>query len=153
MPLSPDPSGKFALKKKTALKSGATCTSLTHRNPSLRSGVSSPALQSGFSTKVRNISYLGFAFLLPEGTREVVQKIPEGKEDYHRQFRGRVSKIVFRNIHVIDGTLPFSVFHGFDAEHNIDGVLIENLTYQGRRLTDLNSAKIRLHHTENLVIK
>jgi hypothetical protein len=87
------------------------------------------------------------------GAWDGVQKIPQGKEAYHRQYRGRISQIEFKNIHIVDGHLPFSVFYGFDQEHNIDGVLIENLTYHGRKLTDIESAKLRLVHTKNLVIK
>jgi hypothetical protein len=87
------------------------------------------------------------------GAWDGVQKIPQGKEDYHRQFRGRISHIVFRNIHIVDGQLPFSIFHGFDQERNIDGVVIENLTFHGRKLTDAESAKLRLVNTKNLVIR
>jgi hypothetical protein len=87
------------------------------------------------------------------GAWDGVQKIPVGKEDYHRQFRGKISNIVFKDIQVVDGQLPFSVFHGFDQEQNIDGVVIENLTWQGRRITDIKSAKLRLTHTKNLQIK
>jgi hypothetical protein len=87
------------------------------------------------------------------GAWDGVQKIPVGKEDYHKQFRGKISHIVFKDIQVVDGQLPFSVFHGFDQERNIDGVVIENLTWQGRRITNIESAKLRLTHTKNLQIK
>lgn len=87
------------------------------------------------------------------GAWDGVQKIPEGKEEYHSQFRGKISNVIFKDIQVVGGLLPFSVFHGFDSQRNVSGVLIENLTYMGRKLTDLESAKVRQQNTENLIIK
>jgi hypothetical protein len=87
------------------------------------------------------------------GAWDGVQKIPEGKEAYHSQFRGTVSNILFKDIQVIGGLMPFSVFHGFDATKNVSGIQIENLTYMGKKLVDTESAKIRQQNTSNLVIK
>lgn len=87
------------------------------------------------------------------GAWDGVQKIPEGKEEHHAQFRGKISNITFRNIFVTGGALPFSVFHGFSPEKNISGVLIENLQYNSRRLKTLEAAKVRAVNTEKLVIR
>ena len=87
------------------------------------------------------------------GAWDGVQKIPEGKEAYHSQFRGEISNIVFKDIKVVGGLLPFSVFHGFSMEKNVSGIKIENLTYMGKRLTNTESAKIRQQNTKNLIIK
>ena len=87
------------------------------------------------------------------GAWDGVQKIPEGKEAYHSQFRGTVSNILFKDIQVVGGLMPFSVFHGFDATKNVSGIQIENLTYMGKKLTDTESAKIRQQNTKNLIIK
>jgi len=87
------------------------------------------------------------------GAWDGVQKPPAGKEAYHSQFRGKVSNIVFKDIQVVGGLLPFSVFHGFDKEKNVSGVSIENLTYMGKKLTTPESAKIRQQNTEKLTIK
>ena len=87
------------------------------------------------------------------GAWDGVQKTPAGKESYHSQFRGKVSNIMFKNIQVVGGLLPFSVFHGFDKEKNVSGVTIENLTYMGKELTDTESAKIRQQNNVNLTIK
>lgn len=86
------------------------------------------------------------------GAWDGVQKIPAGKEEYHSGFRGSISEIIFKDIQVVGGPLPFSVFHGFDASKNISGVRIENLTYMGNRLTDIESAKIRQQNTFDLTI-
>jgi hypothetical protein len=87
------------------------------------------------------------------GAWDGVQKIPAGKEEYHSKFRGSISEIIFKDIQVVGGLLPFSVFHGFDSSKNISGVRIENLTYMGKRLTDVESAKIRLSNTVDFGIK
>jgi len=87
------------------------------------------------------------------GAWDGVQKTPAGKESYHSQFRGKVSNIMFKDIQVVGGLLPFSVFHGFDKEKNVSGVTIENLTYMGKKLTDTESAKIRQQNNVNLTIK
>lgn len=87
------------------------------------------------------------------GAWDGVQKIPEGTEEYHSQFRGKVSNILFKDIQVVGGLMPFSVFHGFDSKKNVSGIRIENLTYQGKRLTDTESAKIRQQNTTDLQIK
>jgi len=87
------------------------------------------------------------------GAWDGVQKPPAGKELYHSQFRGTVSNILFKDIQVVGGLMPFSVFHGFDKEKNISGVTIENLTYMGKKLTTIESAKIRQQNTEKLLIR
>lgn len=86
------------------------------------------------------------------GAWDGVQKIPEGKEDYHRNFRGKVSNVIFKDIYVT-GHLPFSVFHGFDAERNVSGISIINLRHNGKKITTPSEAKIRTTHTSGLVIR
>lgn len=87
------------------------------------------------------------------GAWDGVQKIPAGTEAYHSKFRGAISEIAFKDIQIVGGLLPFSVFHGFDQQKNVSGVRIENLTYMGKRLTDNESAKIRQQNTKDLIIK
>jgi hypothetical protein len=86
------------------------------------------------------------------GAWDGVRKVPLGEEKYYSGFRGTVSNILFKDIQVVDGRLPFSVFHGFDAEKNVSDIRIENLSYRGKRLRDLESAKIRQQNTTNLEI-
>ncbi len=87
------------------------------------------------------------------GAWDGVQKIPDGKEAFHSKFRGTVSNILFKDIQVVGGLMPFSVFHGFDATKNVSGIQIENLSYKGKKLTDTESAKIRQQNTNDLTIK
>lgn len=87
------------------------------------------------------------------GAWDGVQRIPEGTEAAHRAFRGTISNITFKNIQVTGGLLPFSVFHGFDAEKNVSNITIQNLTYMGKKLRDEKTAKIRKQNTVNLILK
>ncbi len=87
------------------------------------------------------------------GAWDGVQTPPAGTEAYHSKFRGKVSNIVFKDIQVVGGLMPFSVFHGFDNTKNVSGITIDNLTYMGKRLTDTESAKIRQQNTKGLTIK
>jgi hypothetical protein len=50
----------------------------------------------------------------------------EGKE------RGSLQKMVFKNINVIGKHFPTSTIHGYDADHRIDDVTIENLRINGK---------------------
>ena len=87
------------------------------------------------------------------GAWDGVQTPPAGTEAYHSKFRGKVSNIVFKDIQVVGGLMPFSVFHGFDNTKNVSGITIDNLTYMGKRLTDTESAKIRQQNTKGLILK
>jgi hypothetical protein len=87
------------------------------------------------------------------GAWDGVQKIPPEKEPKHKLFRGTISNVKFKNIHVLGGVLPFSVFHGYSADKNVSNIIIENLYYQGIKLTNEKAAKIRKYQTQNLTIK
>ncbi len=100
---------------------------------------------------IRDPEYITKYYL--HGAWDGVQKAPAGKEAYHSSFRGKVSNITFKNIHVTGGLLPFSVFHGFDAEKNVSNITIENLRYIGKKLKTTDDAKIRQQNTVNLKIK
>jgi hypothetical protein len=100
---------------------------------------------------IRDSSFIRTNYL--HGAWDGVQRIPAGREKYHRRFRGQISNIVFKDIQVIGGLLPFSVFHGFDDEKNVADVRIQNLTYMGKGLTSLESAKIRTQHCREISIQ
>ena len=87
------------------------------------------------------------------GAWDGVFRVPPGTESYHRQFRGTISNITFRNIQVTGGPMPFSVFYGFDRDKNVSKVKVENLTFMGQRLTNIEDAKIRLQNTVDFTIK
>lgn len=51
--------------------------------------------------------------------------------------RGQIQNITIRNVNVLEGREVESRIEGFDAEHVIDGVTIENLTILGKPITTL----------------
>lgn len=57
--------------------------------------------------------------------------------------RGFLEGIVFKNIQVkTSATKPESLFHGFDEVHRIQGVVIENLQFNGTRIQSVKEANI-----------
>ena len=78
---------------------------------------------------------------------------PPDKKDYHAQFRGKVRNITFKNISIVEGIFPYSVFYGFDNEHNINNVLIQNLRIHKRKIKSLLQAKSYLENVNGFVIK
>ncbi|MDQ0090750.1 hypothetical protein J2T12_004173 [Paenibacillus anaericanus] len=60
---------------------------------------------------------------------------------------GRIKDIVFRNIHVPAG-VP-SLFHGFDAEHRVENIVIEGLFAGGQPIEDIEQANFNMNEYVN----
>ena len=70
--------------------------------------------------------------------------------------KGSVDGVVFRNISVITDEgweMPPSSFTGYDDEHNIKNVVVENLTFNGKRLTTLEEAKFTIARKAEVILK
>ena len=76
-----------------------------------------------------------------------------GKEAFHSSHRGHVKNITLKNIQVLDGKLPYSVFNGFDKDHIVDGIHIDNMTVGGKRIKNKEDLKLYTKFTENVTIK
>jgi polygalacturonase len=87
------------------------------------------------------------------GAWDGVLLVPAAQRSYHAQFRGRISDVVLKNIHITDGLFPYSVFSGFDNEHAVSNVTIENLTVGGRTIRQLSEAKVYLENANNVIIR
>jgi len=57
-----------------------------------------------------------------------------------------------RNIQVLEGTYPFSIFIGYDDQHAIDGVTIENLQIYGKRIKCREELKLHTEFARNIHI-
>lgn len=68
---------------------------------------------------------------------------------------GTVRNVVFRNITIYANRMPPSAFDGVDAEHNVDGVLIENVRFAGQEpVKDAKSLNLRIgNFVENVTIQ
>lgn len=67
--------------------------------------------------------------------------------------RGHIRNITVKNLQVEAGSLPYSVLAGFDAEHGVENVAIEGLSYQGRAITDEAAAKLVTDYATGVVIQ
>jgi hypothetical protein len=76
---------------------------------------------------------------------------PENRE-YHSRYRGYIRDIIFKDINVVDGLFPFSLFCGFDEMHQVENVTIDNLVVHGRKITTPEDAKVHMEFTRNLQI-
>ena len=87
------------------------------------------------------------------GAWDGVLMVPADQKDHHAQYRGQISNILLKNIKVTDGIFPFSVFHGFDAQHSVKNVTIENLVVHGKKIKSLSAAKLYQENTQNILLR
>jgi hypothetical protein len=87
------------------------------------------------------------------GAWDGVLMVPAADRAAHAPFRGNISNIVLKNISVTDGLFPYSVFYGYDTQHNIKNVMIDNYVVHGKKITRLSDAKLYLEQAENISIK
>ncbi|MFZ2644515.1 MAG: glycosyl hydrolase family 28 protein [Verrucomicrobiia bacterium] len=66
----------------------------------------------------------------------VIRKTPYSKD----ATQGVVREIVFKDISLLSRLQPPSSFRGLDAEHNVEGVTIQNLRFNGRPIRDAAGA-------------
>jgi hypothetical protein len=64
--------------------------------------------------------------------------------------RGRIRNVHFRNIHIAGDKLPYSTIIGYDDEHPVENVTIENLTFQGKVIRTLEEGKFRIDHARGV---
>ena len=68
-----------------------------------------------------------------------------GKNPYSQDTaRGNVRDVVYSNVSVSGRRMPHSYFAGLDAGHTVEGVLINGLYFNGKRLADAASAHIAI---------
>jgi hypothetical protein len=73
-----------------------------------------------------------------------------GEKPLYARNRGQVRGVTVRNLRIVDGGLPFSVFQGFDAEHLVQDIRIEGLYLHGQRLTDPQVARFTQQWAERI---
>jgi hypothetical protein len=67
--------------------------------------------------------------------------------------RGHIRNITFKNIQVVDGPFPFSILSGFDAGHRVENVLIENLTFFGKKIHNAEEGKFSIQNAGGVQFK
>lgn len=87
------------------------------------------------------------------GAWDGVLSVTSENRAYHSQYRGYIRDVIFKDIYVTDGLLPFSIFCGFDEQHQVENITIDNLVVHGKKITTLEEAKVYQEFTKNLQIK
>jgi hypothetical protein len=69
----------------------------------------------------------------------------------HDKERGHIRNVLFKDISVIGKCFPRSYFVGYDSEHQVKDVRIENLRINGKRITSIDEGRIKIgDHVENV---
>ena len=71
----------------------------------------------------------------------------------HAAYRGRISNVTLRNIEIVDGLFPYSIFYGYDGAHAVENIFIQNLRVHGKKITTMAGAKFYTEQTKNITIK
>ena len=87
------------------------------------------------------------------GAWDGVMMVPADKKEYHAAYRGKITNVIFRNISIVDGLFPYSVFYGFDKNKNVSNITIENLRVHGKKITSLKDAKLYMENTNNVMMR
>ena len=87
------------------------------------------------------------------GAWDGVMMVPADKKVYHATYRGKINNVIFRNISIVDGLFPYSVFYGFDKNKSVSNITIENLRVHGKKITALKDARIYLENTTDIKIR
>jgi len=87
------------------------------------------------------------------GIWDNVLSVTEKEKETHSKFRGYINGVTLKNVSIVDGPVPFSVFYGSDKTHLVENVTIEGLTFYGKNIKDTPGAKLYLENTKNIIIR
>lgn len=87
------------------------------------------------------------------GIWDNVLNVTKKEQETHSKFRGHINGVILKNVSIVDGPVPFSVFSGSDKIHLVENVTIEGLTFYGKKITDISGAKLYLENTKNIIIR
>ncbi|MEX0887680.1 MAG: glycosyl hydrolase family 28 protein [Phycisphaeraceae bacterium] len=130
----------------------------------IRTSYAAMDIQHGDNAAVRNITFEDIDIEIDDvNDRPTIQKSPDDRFVPDPDFcprlmviviaptgwtkdteRGTVADVTFRDIRVTGTPRPASTFDGFDDAHNVTGVRIENLSFNGHRATTLELAGVRI---------
>ena len=87
------------------------------------------------------------------GAWDGVSTVSEAQKSEYASNRGKIRNIIFRNISISDGQFPYSILSGYDTNHLVENVLIENLIIHGKKIKSVKEGRIFMEHTKNITIK
>lgn len=91
--------------------------------------------------------------LYVHGIWDNVLAVPESDKESRMKFRGQIKNIILKNVSVVDGPFPFSVFYGSDKDHVVQNVVIENLKIHGKKINKISEAKFYQENAKGVIIK
>ena len=87
------------------------------------------------------------------GIWDNVLRVNEKEKETHSKFRGHINGVTLKNVSIVDGPIPFSVFYGSDKTHQVENVTIDGLTFYGKNIKDISRAKFYLENTKDIIIR
>lgn len=82
------------------------------------------------------------------GAWDGVLVVPPNEKAEHATYRGKIENVSLKNIQIIDGGLPFSIFCGYDNEHDVSNIKIKNLSLHGSKINNPKDAKFYLENAK-----
>ncbi len=79
--------------------------------------------------------------------------LPQNERSTFSKNRGHIENVIFKDIQVVSEKVIPSLIKGWDHKNSIKGVVIENLTFGGKRMTSLEEARISVENTTNITIR
>ncbi|MGD2175444.1 MAG: hypothetical protein PVJ27_08580, partial [Candidatus Brocadiaceae bacterium] len=104
--------------------------------------------QSGATLSIHNgdravVSNVRYEDIRVEDSREKLIDLKVLLARYSRdEERGQIRDVHFKDIRVVDGPFPVSIIQGYDADHIIRDVTLENLVVHGRPVRSANEARM-----------
>jgi hypothetical protein len=87
------------------------------------------------------------------GAWDGVMRLTAEEKAMRAKNRGYIRNVRVTNLNVVEGALPFSVISGFDKEHAVENVVIENLKYLGRPIRNAAEGKFSVDNAPGFVIR
>jgi polygalacturonase len=92
-------------------------------------------------------------FVYQNGPWDGLLHLSADKKKEHARYRGKIRNVIFKDIQVVDGIFPFSVFCGYDEDHLVENIEIDNLTVHGKKVTNPVEAKLYMEHAKHIHFK
>ena len=88
-----------------------------------------------------------------QGAWDGVLWVQPGEEAKHATHRGSIKNIIFKNIQIVEGPAPFSLISGYDDQHAVENVTIDNLTVYGMKVKTTQQGKLYTERAKAITIK
>ncbi len=92
-------------------------------------------------------------FIYQNGPWDGLVHLPAEKKKEHARYRGYIRNVTFKNIQVVDGIFPFSVFCGYDEDHIVENIVVENFVVHGKKISNSSEARLYTEFTKNVQFK